>query len=458
MARILIVDDEKNVRATLQRALELEGHETGQAGDGREALARLDGGGYDLAMVDLAMPRLDGMELLDELAERRDPTPVIILTAHGTVERAVEALRKGAYDFLEKPPDRERLLHAVARALESARLSREVEDLRSAAGAEVEMIGSGPLMDDLDERIRLAAPSDGRVLITGENGTGKELVARAVHRESPRRDEAFVKVNCAAVPESLFESELFGHVKGAFTDARENRKGKFERAHGGTLFLDEVAEIPLRLQAKLLRAIETGEVERVGGRDEFTVDARIIAATNKDLEEEVRQERFRADLYYRLNVVRLHVPPLRDRRQDIAALAERFLRECCRRNGYALKVLEPGALELLAAHDYPGNVRELRNAMERLAILTPGDVIAGPDVSRVLTETVGAMDPLSVPTASAPSGSSLKEQLEDHERRLVTDALERHRWHMSDAARALGLERSHLYKKMKALGIQKPER
>ncbi len=446
MARILIVDDEKNVRATLARALALEGHETAGAGDGEEALVRLDGGGFDLAVVDLAMPALDGLGLLAALRRRGDPTPVIILTAHGSVPRAVEALRAGAFDFLEKPPDRDRLLHAVGLALERSRLGREIQELRRETGGAGEMIGTGPLMERLRADIALAAPSDGRVLITGEHGTGKELVARAVHATSPRSGGAFVKVNCAAVPETLFESELFGHVQGAFTGARENRQGKFEAAHGGTLFLDEVGEIPVHLQPKLLRAIETGEVERIGGRGEFQVDVRVVAATNRDLEAEVAASRFRADLFYRLNVIRLHVPPLRDRRQDIPDLARRFLADCCRRNGFPAKALEPEALERLAAGGYPGNVRELRNAMERLAILTPGERIRPGDVERLL----------ATPGQGLPASASLKDQVAACERGAIAAALEQHGGSMAEAARALGMERSHLYKKMKALGMERP--
>ena len=450
MARILIVDDEPQLRVSLARALSLEGHETGDATDGRLGLAALDGGGYDLAIVDLSMPGMDGTEMLRRLVERGDKTPVIILTAHGTVERAVMALRNGAVDFLEKPPARDRLVHAVERALVHSRLSREVEDLRAEADTAGEMVGSGPLMDELRERIRLAAPSDGRILITGENGTGKELVAHAIHRASPRRERPIIKINCAAVPTSLFESELFGHVRGAFTDARENRPGCFERAHHGTLFLDEVGEVPLAMQPKLLRAIENGEIQRLGGRREFRVDVRLVAATNRDLEADIAAGRFRQDLFYRLNVIRLHVPPLRDHPQDLPELARLFLANCCRRNGYAGRELTPGALARLGRHLWPGNVRELRNAMERLAILVPARQIGLDDVERILPEVMhgGAV--------SASDDGTLRAKMAAAERELLAATLARHGWRMAAAARELGMERSHLYKKVRAHGLKKP--
>jgi len=450
MARILIVDDEPQLRVSLARALSLEGHETGDATDGRLGLAALDGGGYDLAIVDLSMPGMDGTEMLRRLVERGDKTPVIILTAHGTVERAVMALRNGAVDFLEKPPARDRLVHAVERALVHSRLSREVEDLRAEADTAGEMVGSGPLMDELRERIRLAAPSDGRILITGENGTGKELVAHAIHRASPRRERPIIKVNCAAVPMSLFESELFGHVRGAFTDARENRPGCFERAHQGTLFLDEVGEVPLAMQPKLLRAIENGEIQRLGGSREFRVDVRLVAATNRDLEADIAAGRFRQDLFYRLNVIRLHVPPLRDHPQDLPDLARLFLADCCRRNGYAGRELTPGALARLGRHLWPGNVRELRNAMERLAILVPARQIGLDDVERILPEVMhgGAV--------SASDDGTLRTKMAAAERELLAATLARHGWRMAAAARELGMERSHLYKKVRAHGLKKP--
>ncbi len=450
MARILIVDDEPQLRGSLARALSLEGHETGDAADGRQGLAALDGGGYDLAIVDLSMPEMDGTEMLRRLKERDDATPVIILTAHGTVDRAVTALRDGAVDFLEKPPSRDRLVHAVERALVHSRLRREVEDLRAETGAADEMVGSGPLMDELRERIGLAAPSDGRILITGENGTGKELVSRAIHRASPRRERPLIKVNCAAVPMSLFESELFGHVRGAFTDARENRPGCFERAHQGTLFLDEVGEVPLAMQPKLLRAIENGEIQRLGGRREFRVDVRLVAATNRDLEADIAAGRFRQDLFYRLNVVRLHVPSLREHIQDLPELARLFLEDCCRRNGYPARELTPESLARLTRHTWPGNVRELRNAMERLAILVPARQIRAADVERILPE-VGEDG-----AGSAGAEGSLRERMVASEEHILAATLARHGWRMAEAARALGMERSHLYKKVRAHGLKKP--
>jgi DNA-binding NtrC family response regulator len=457
MPTILIADDERNIRGTLARALRLEGYATEEAEDGARALARIEEGDVDLLLLDLQMPALDGLALLEALAQRGRRLPVIVLTAHGTIEKAVRAVRLGAVDFIEKPPATERILLAVANALRLERLAEENLRLAEEAGLATRLLGASPVMETLRETIRRVAPADAGVLVMGENGTGKELVARALHEGSPRRARALVTVNCAAIPPTLFESELFGHARGAFTGATEARRGKFQAADGGTLFLDEIGEVPLALQPKMLRALESGEVERVGGRDPERVNVRVVAATNRDLESEVRAGRFREDLYYRLLVVPIRVPPLRDRCSDIAGLATHFLEAACRRNRVRARHLDPGALAVLEAHSWPGNVRELRNAMERVAILASGDTIEagaleflGPTVGGTGSGAVGG-------TPAAPAGNfDLAAEIERHERALILQVLERTRWRMAKAARELNLERSHLYKKLRALGIERP--
>jgi len=448
---VLIVDDEKNIRTSLADTFGLEGYRAVTAEDGAEALEAIERGGIDLVLLDLQMPRLDGLGVLRKMRDLGHEQPVIFLTAHGTIERAVEAVRAGAYDFIEKPPHAERILLTARNALRQADLEEQNRDLRDETESRFDMIGSSGPMQALYEQIQRIAPTQARVLILGENGSGKELIARALHKHSPRADSPFVRVNCAAVPRELFESELFGHEKGAFTGATRRRRGKFPRAHRGTLFLDEVGEIPLELQPKLLRSLESGEVEPVGSDHEITVDVRVIAATNRDLERAVADGNFRRDLYYRLQVVTLNAPPLRERKSDIPALVHRFIRLACSENNLPARALEAEAIERLQAHDYPGNVRELRNVIERLAILAPGRTIVSRDVEAAL------------PSAStAESGTprlagSLRETMAGLERRVVLQTLEQHGWRMTAAAGALGLERSHLYKKLKALGIAKPE-
>jgi DNA-binding NtrC family response regulator len=359
-------------------------------------------------------------------------------------------VRLGAFDFIEKPPSAERVLLAVGNALRLEGLAEENRRLREEAGTEGRLVGSSGPMRDLAETLRRVAPTGAGVLIVGENGSGKELVARALHATGPRSGRPLVIVNCAAVPATLFESELFGHARGAFTGATEARRGKFQLADGGTLFLDEIGEVPLDLQPKMLRAIESGEVERVGGRGAERVDVRVIAATNRDLEAEVRAGRFRRDLYYRLLVVPIKVPPLRDRRDDIPELAALFLAAACRRHHVREKRLGAGALGALLAHSWPGNVRELRNAMERVSILAPGEDIAANDLAFLAPGAGSDGEP-------APRGPfDLAAEMESHERALVMAVLERSGWRMTRAARELGLERSHLYKKLRALGIDRP--
>jgi len=450
MSTILVADDERNIRRSLQTTLSLDGYAVETVSDGEQAVALVERGGIDLLFLDWQMPNLDGLSTLKQLRERGHELPVIFLSAYGTIERAVEAVRLGAFDFVEKPPHAERLLMAAKNALRQAALMEENLELRVEAAERYDMIGDSSPMVDLYEQIRRTAPTQARVLILGENGSGKELIARALHAHSPRAAGPFVRVNCAAVPHDLFESELFGHEKGAFTGATARRRGKFVRADGGTLFLDEVAEISMGLQAKLLRALESGEIEPVGSEREVRVDVRVLAATNRDLEKAVTAGEFRQDLYYRLQVVTLSAPPLRDRLGDVPALASRFLKQVVDENNLPARRLSEAAVQRLATHSYPGNVRELRNLIERLAILTGGETIQLDDVKAQLA--------VAIASGSAPMlRGTLRETMTALERELLLQTLDRHGWKMSEAARELGLERSHLYKKLKAHGIEKPE-
>ena len=450
MSTILVADDERNIRRSLQTTFTLEGYTVETVSDGEQAFALVERGGIDLVFLDWQMPNQDGLTTLRRLREAGHDLPVVFLSAHGTIERAVEAVRLGAYDFIEKPPHAERLLLTTKNALRQAALVEENRELRGEAERRYDMIGESPPMQALYEQIRRTAPTHARVLILGENGSGKELIARALHANSPRAGGPFVRVNCAAVPRDLFESELFGHEKGAFTGATARRRGKFVRADGGTLFLDEVGETPPELQPKLLRALESGEVEPVGSEREVTVDVRVLAATNRDLENDVSEGRFRQDLYYRLQVVTLTAPPLRERLPDVAALATRFLEQAVAENKTTARTFNAVALRRLAEHTYPGNVRELRNLVERLAILTTGETIDAADVEAQLSSAVAASATVSV------LRGSLRDTLAGVEQELLVQALERHGWKMSDAARELGLERSHLYKKLKVHGIERP--
>ncbi|WP_242356759.1 MULTISPECIES: sigma-54 dependent transcriptional regulator [unclassified Anaeromyxobacter] len=448
-ATILVVDDEKNIQLTLSRALSMEGYVVEAASGGREALEKIAALPVDVVVMDVRMPDLDGLAVLQRARETRPDLPVVIMSGHGSIDTVRSAFKLGAFDYLEKPiTQRDKLLVAVKNALALRSLREENAELRRAAGR-LDMIGSGPAMQRLFELVRRAAPSEGRVLVTGENGTGKELVARALHESSRRKAGPFVKLNCAAVPAELIESELFGHERGAFTGAIAARRGKFELADGGTLFLDEVGDMPAAMQAKVLRVLQEGEFERVGGAHTLKVDVRVVAATNKDLPAEVQAGRFREDLYYRLNVVPIHAPPLRERKEDLPALAVHFLAEACERNGRKPMRLERDALAALQAHEWPGNVRELRNLVERLAILSDGPAIGAEDVTAMLP---GARRPR---TERFRPGASFHDLVEEAEREIILGALDAHADNVSETARDLGLERSHLYKKMRALGVKR---
>ncbi len=450
MPTVLIVDDEKNIRATLARGLRLSGYRTEEAGNGLEALRALDEGGIDLVLLDVQMPEMGGLELLSAMRERRLSIPTVVLTAHGSIERAVHAVKLGAYDFIEKPPSIERILLAAGNALDRDRLVKENVRLTEETGLADEILGTAEATSALRTTLRRVAASEATVLLLGENGTGKELAARAIHAGSARRTKPLVVVNCAAIPDALFESELFGHVRGAFTGATEAHRGKFQQADGGTLFLDEIGETPPRLQPKLLRALESGDVETIGGRGPERVDVRLIAATNRDLAAAVAAGSFRPDLYYRLAVVPLQLPSLRERAADVPILAAHFLDAACRKNRLRPKRLDSDAIARLTRYAWPGNVRELRNVMERVAILVADDTVGA--------SHLGFLDPGAHATRGDRDGggSDLASMMEHHERALVLDALERNRWKMTKTAEVLGLERSHLYKKLKALGIERP--
>jgi two-component system, NtrC family, response regulator HydG len=448
--KVLVVDDQKNMRATTAIVLRQAGHSVEEAEDGATAIQRLQHETFDVVLTDLRMPTVDGMEVLKNAQQVAPDTQVIVMTAYGTIASAVEAIRRGAYDFLAKPFKEDEVLLRVAKALEKRRLLGEVsmfaEEFRKRYGLE-HIIGRSPAMRELLDRVLRVAPTDATVLITGESGVGKELVARALHVTSRRGDKPFVPVNCAAITETLLESELFGHAKGAFTGATRARRGMFEEANGGTLFIDEIAETAPGFQAKLLRALQEGEIRRVGESTPTQVNVRVIAATNQDLRRAIAEKRFREDLFYRLNVVPIRIPPLRERREDVPLLAAHFLRRFNQRTG-GDKVLTPEAAARLAQHDWPGNVRELENMIEQAAALSPGREIREADIE-VDQPRVAAV----APDLGAP-GATLAEAVEDAERRAIAAALARCAGDLGRVARELGVSGTTLWRKMKRLGIE----
>ena len=446
---ILIVDDEKAIQKALRGVLEDEGYRVSAVGNGADALKTVADETPDVVFLDVWMPHMDGLETLAELKRLRPEATVVIISGHGTIETAVKATRLGAYDFIEKPLSLEKTLITVTRALEHGRLERENASLRERLDERTEIIGDSEPMRALREQIATAAPTSGRVLIHGENGSGKELVARAIHIMSARRERPFVEVNCAAIPEDLIESELFGHERGAFTGALARRRGKFEAADGGTLFLDEIGDMSVKTQAKVLRALEEQAFERVGGRDTLKVDVRVIAASNRDLPAMITAGAFREDLYYRLNVIPIEVPSLRARKEDVPALVEHFIRVFCAGNGKRLKAVAPAALTYFMTYDWPGNVRELRNMVERLVIMVPGDAI-GPDE---LPPPLRAKDE----APALADGKPLKEARDNFERAYILAELRAQDWNMTRTAERLGIERSHLYRKIRAYGITIPK-
>ena len=448
-ATLLVVDDEPQILQAVSGILQDEGFEVLTAPDGETALKTVAEANPHLVLLDIALPGRDGLEILQELKARNPALPVVMISAYGSVENAVKATRLGAYDFIEKPPNAENILLTVRNALEMARLSEENRRLRLQATPAREIVGRSEAVQRLREQLRMVAPTNASVLITGENGTGKELVARALHAFSNRSHKPFVEVNCAAIPEDLIESELFGHEKGAFTGATSRRQGKFDLAHEGTLFLDEIGDMSLKTQAKILRILEEQRFERVGGSRPIQVDVRVVAATNKNLAEEIQRGTFREDLYHRINVIPLHVLPLRERREDIPLLAKHFLQELARENDAPAKTLSPKALEALTNQPWPGNVRELKNFVWRLAILTPGPQIELADLH--LTPQ---------PAAAAGGLDRLLEIADFREARALFEKeylrrqLEECGGSVSNLAEKIGLERSHLYRKLKACGVE----
>jgi two-component system nitrogen regulation response regulator NtrX len=444
---VLIVDDEAGVRSALSGVLRDEGYAVDAVESGEACLDRVLRAPYDVIVLDIWLPGIDGLATLARLRERRVDSPVVMISGHGNIESAVRAIKMGAFDFVEKPLSLEKTVLVVGNAVRQRRLEAENRALRAHVDRRLTMIGESYVMGQLREQIAMAAPTNGRVLIFGENGTGKELVARSIHALSHRRAGPFVEVNCAAIPEELIESELFGHVKGAFTGAVSDRRGKFEVADGGTLFLDEIGDMSLKTQAKVLRALQEQVVEPVGGTSSVKVDVRILAATNKDLSAEIRGGQFREDLYFRLNVIPIFVPPLRDREADIPLLADHFMAELAREYGRRPKRLDPGAATGLRSYRWPGNVRELRNVIERLLIMVPGDTIALADLAFLDGTAAAVVEPDGTPVVS------LHDARERFERDYILRALAAQQGNISRTAEILGVERSNLYRKMRAFGI-----
>ncbi|GAC1660803.1 MAG: sigma-54 dependent transcriptional regulator [Candidatus Acidiferrum sp.] len=447
--RLLIVDDEAGIRESLGSILKEEGYLVETVGAAEAAIERAAAGDLDVILLDVWLPGMDGLTALGRIQTMANPPTVIMISGHGTIETAVRATKLGAFDFIEKPLSLQRIILLVRNAIQQRKLREENRSLRNELGRRYQVIGESIPIKALRQQIGVTAPTNGRVLIYGESGTGKELVARALHAASLRTKAPFVEVNCAAIPEELIESELFGHVKGSFTGASEDKIGKFEKADSGTLFLDEIGDMSLRTQSKVLRVLEEQRFEPVGSNQTMSVDVRVIAATNKNLEQEISRGAFRQDLFYRLNVIPFFVPPLRDRLQDIPALARYFLDEFSSAYGKQTRELSDGAMEILRRYPWPGNVRELRNLVERLVIVCPQARIEAHHLPPELFRGV----------AESPQHpySTLHEARSAYEREFILRKLQEHRWNMTQTAGALGLERSHLYRKMKTLGIAPPE-
>jgi two-component system nitrogen regulation response regulator NtrX len=454
--RILVIDDETAIRDSMKMILEYEGYECVGAANGQEGLALVDKMSPDLVFLDVKMPGMDGLEVLGRIKATNETLPVVIVSGHGTIDTAVEATKKGAFDFIEKPLSRDRIDVTVRNALDQSRLKDENRSLKQALESRYQLIGDSPALRHVMDAVRRAAPTNATVLIQGESGVGKELVARMIHRNSLRSRERFVQVNCAAIPDDLIESELFGHEKGSFTGATEKQIGKFEQADRGTIFLDEIGDMSLKTQAKVLRVLQEGEVERLGSARTIKVDVRVIAATNKALEEEIEQGHFREDLYFRLAVIPISVPPLRERAEDIPALVKHFADVFSREHNVRTKRVAPAALDVLRRHRWKGNIRELRNTLERLVIMTSGDEIG---VSE-LPESLRVDRPVATPDnsrsadASAGAGGTLREFKEVAERKFLVDKLRENGWNISKTAEVIGTPRSNLYKKLEQYNIR----
>lgn len=445
-AHVLIIDDDANTLASLSRAFRLAGHEATIGDNATRALELAKSERFDLILSDVVMPGKDGIALLEELKAAGVNSPIVMMSGQATIEMAVRATRLGAVDFLEKPLSTEKLLLTVENTLRLSRLEEENRELRRRLGRHHIVWASAAMRDVMSQVDRVAA-SETRVCIRGETGTGKELIARTVHEKSARRGGPFITLNCAAIPAELMESELFGHEKGSFTGAASRHIGKFEQAHRGTLFLDEIGDMPLAMQAKLLRVLEEGEIERVGGERPISVDVRVVVATHRDLEEQARQGTFRQDLYHRIVVFPVVLPPLRDRKEDMPVLAEHFARQVAEQNNWKPKAFSPDALSELSAYAWPGNVRELRNAIERVLLLSAGETVDAAAVRLALPQS-GVKS-----SASGETGGTLTERVEGFERETILAELRRNKNHVTNTAKVLGLERSHLYKKCQHLGI-----
>ena len=449
MARLLVVDDEKGIREALVQVFEYEGHELRAAEDGPDALLTAESFHPDVIFLDVKMPGMDGLDVLERLRTDCPGALVVMISGHGTIETAIEATRNGAYEFLEKPLDTDRLLVTLGRALELKGLTDSIADLKSQVESRYEIVGTSYQVRQVLDRVEKVAPTEARVLVTGENGTGKELVARAIHRLSSRSDEAFVEVNCAAIPSELIESALFGHMKGSFTGAVADREGKFEQAHGGTLFLDEIGDMSLEAQAKVLRVLEQGVLTRVGGSKSIEVDVRVIAATNKDLEQQIEVGAFREDLFYRLNVVPIRIPPLRERRDDVPMLISHFCEQLANGQGVVPRRFSADAIDRLQALPWPGNVRELRNTVERLLILS-GSPEVGPEDVDVLASGRGGSKSMAGEILGLETFVEFKESAE---RAYIVQKLRENEWNVAETARRIEMPRSNLYKKIERYGL-----
>ena len=443
--RVLVVDDEPRARDIMADILSGAGMEVLQAADGEEAVRLAGENELNLVFLDLMLPDMNGTQVLETILAGKPSLPVVMISGQGSIQDAVKATKLGAYDFLEKPAEREKILLAARNALERDRMWRELSGLREESLRRYQMVGASAAMHEIFQKIDEIAPTRASVLVTGESGGGKELVARAIHLKSDRKDKAFVKLNCAAIPETLIESELFGYEKGAFTGALTQKKGKLETAHEGTLLLDEVGDLSLSSQAKLLRFLQENEFERLGATATMRVDVRVVSATNKNLRQEIAEKRFREDLYFRLNVIHIHVPPLRERKDDIPLLADHFLGQQCEENGVPKKQLTPEAIEFLKSADWAqNNARELENLMKRAAILVKAQDITPRDL-------VPLMEPMG--TASSRAEASLREARDEFEREFIRASLARNNWDKTRTAEQLGIERTHLHRKLKDLGI-----
>ncbi len=447
--RILVVDDEEKIRQSLSGILADEGYEVLEARDGPQALKQMETDPPDLVLLDIWMPGMDGMEILERIKGPAPSLPVIMISGHANIELAVRAVKLGAYDFIEKPLSLEKVLLTVNNALVFSKLEQENRALRQEIQKKYEIVGNSPEIQQLKEQIKIVAPTNGWVLITGENGTGKELVARGIHDLSLRADKPFVEVNCAAIPEELIESELFGHEKGSFTGALTKRRGKFDLANEGTIFLDEIADMSLKTQAKILRILQEQKFERVGGSEMIYVEVRVIAATNRDLKDEILKGKFREDLYYRLNVIPIAVPPLRERKVDIPLLVEHFISNFCLENHKELKKMTPEAMDFMSSYHWPGNVRELKNLVERMVIMTRGNVIEGKDVPAPIREQKRpSVEP------SYFEYDMLKDARREFEKRFIMKKLAENDENISKTAEVIGIERSNLHRKIKSYGIE----